>query len=515
MQFLPSSAADYNSLVSTAGQILSATVSQHGGPSFETVFSSFIEEGRSDYSGRPAGFAALEEASGTIDSEKASLLKDALKKRNVQDASLQALEDLMASGAPVTVGKVFGVLSGASRVSGALEGKDRDSFQMLMSKLGFSKEESDELVDLTDAGKISAAWRRIAKKLEGLGGEGVDVHSDEFSALLKGLDISGPARARMEKAFGAGGLTLTREQLNALLAEAGRELAAKDLAAGAARAQMRDAMNEAMQAAKIKEKADAVADKRGARHLDQSEAVMQDTVFKKAAKGGNLADREKEREFDDANDGRSRAERILSKVADKAETRSETKAQKADAGDALSRMMHRIDTAGAQSAPDSTAPGQNLRQTAQAFRQEIFSQVEKGILQNAQNGSRQITLQLDPKDLGQLTLVLSVREGEVKALIRAENAESATALREQMAELKANLESQGMKVSALEVETQVRQDLNGQWDGAGEHNLMRDANERARMLRLNGLRKEAGESNGPASAHISAPRQETGLHIVA
>jgi hypothetical protein len=76
------------------------------------------------------------------------------------------------------------------------------------------------------------------------------------------------------------------------------------------------------------------------------------------------------------------------------------------------------------------------------------------------------------------------------------------------------LEAQGLKVKELDVQTQMHNnDLTGQWTGAREHNLMQDAQERARMIRLSLLRREA---DGAASAKpVGEPGEQTGLHIVA
>ena len=139
------------------------------------------------------------------------------------------------------------------------------------------------------------------------------------------------------------------------------------------------------------------------------------------------------------------------------------------------------------------------------------------MLQNMQNGSRQLTLQLNPENLGTVTVILSVHQGEVKAHIRTENQESAAVLQEQMAELKASLEAQGLKVKELDVQTQLQDNsLANQWDGTREHNLMHDAQERARMERLSKMRREAGAESATTAQSIQHKHAEqNGLHIVA
>ena len=91
MQFFPaaltSAANTVASAVDNAAGAFGAQVSalststQHAG--FDTVLSSFIEEGRTDYSGRPAGFAAFEKESGTLDEAKGNQIISSLRKRKV------------------------------------------------------------------------------------------------------------------------------------------------------------------------------------------------------------------------------------------------------------------------------------------------------------------------------------------------------------------------------------------------------------------------------------------------
>jgi flagellar hook-length control protein FliK len=176
------------------------------------------------------------------------------------------------------------------------------------------------------------------------------------------------------------------------------------------------------------------------------------------------------------------------------------------------------DAVGSEFAPATAVPAQNLNSIARSFRQEIFSQVEQGILSGTQNGTNRLTLQLNPVELGQVTVILSVHQGEVKATIRADQPESAGILREQMGQLKAALEAEGLKVKELDVQTSLREELAAdQRDGHQEHNLMRDAEERDRMMRLARIRRNAAGQTDQTESLESAPREneQAGLHIVA
>jgi hypothetical protein len=87
-----------------------------------------------------------------------------------------------------------------------------------------------------------------------------------------------------------------------------------------------------------------------------------------------------------------------------------------------------------------------------------------------------------------------------------------------MAELKTALEEQGLKVKELDVQTGLSDSgLADRWDGHREHNLMQDANQRDRMVRLARIRRESGSDMDGKSAleRPQAADSNAGLHIVA
>ncbi|MFP4071337.1 MAG: flagellar hook-length control protein FliK [Desulfovibrionales bacterium] len=101
----------------------------------------------------------------------------------------------------------------------------------------------------------------------------------------------------------------------------------------------------------------------------------------------------------------------------------------------------------------------------------IFDQVESGILQGLGQGRRQLTLQLNPPDLGRVQVILQVHNKEVQAVIRSGNQEVHRAIAEQVVQLRESLEQQGFKVTKLDVQTQTEnQQFAGTWNGAEGHN---------------------------------------------
>lgn len=155
---------------------------------------------------------------------------------------------------------------------------------------------------------------------------------------------------------------------------------------------------------------------------------------------------------------------------------------------------------------------------AATYNERIFEQVEQGILRNAMDGSRQITMRLDPPDLGRLTLNLTVANGEVKATIRTEQAEVTRMVTEQVAALKASLEEQGFKVTSLEVETRAQSEPGMEnWNSAEQHNKEQEQEARANFLRLSRNRAKEGDTldQNMQSGDQPATISETGLHLVA
>ena len=551
MQLLPTPSFDATAaaenLASSAQSAANAALNPDSQASFATVYSSFIEENRTDYSGLPQGFSAMEEEAGTVSRDKAELLKRELKKRNVHDASLQTIDQLLASGGPVTIGKIFGTLSGSSRISAALEGNESTDFMQAMQKLGFTKDEAEGLLGLSTDGKTSLLWQKMSQKIEALGGDKLDLHENEFQAVLKGLDMSDSAKKAMSKLFAQtpeGGLD--KAQLNTLFSEANREIAGKDLAARTTQAAMREAMVDALNAAKLKEISQPSADVRGSNRSNKAEQRMHhalseealalqkgvpsgadasgvlahDGTIKGTASAGADANQKhfegQGRSHQDELGGKSRAERILAKDP---EGKSEPKAVE-PGQDALQQLMSKVNVQAGGAGQSSGAVASGDAQASAAvknFQQAIFSQVEQGVLQTGQNGVKQLTLQLDAGDLGQVTVLLTVNQGEVRATIRTDNVDTTSILNERMAELRTSLEESGLKVAELEVETRLGEDPSShQWNGTQEHNLMHDAQERARVTRLAMLRRD--EAAGVQGAHLAptpATTAQTGLHIVA
>jgi flagellar hook-length control protein FliK len=167
--------------------------------------------------------------------------------------------------------------------------------------------------------------------------------------------------------------------------------------------------------------------------------------------------------------------------------------------------------------------GSGAGKTAKAFDPALAAraarQVESGILRTVGQDAKQLTLNLSPDELGKLSVTVTVKDKEVKAVIKADNADTAAMLSDQAAKIKQTLEDQGFKVTKLEVQTGIARDNQNAWQNPEQHNeawAQREALERARSsqnLARNGL---TGLAEQPAGfVPTNAMSQAAGLDLFA
>lgn len=158
--------------------------------------------------------------------------------------------------------------------------------------------------------------------------------------------------------------------------------------------------------------------------------------------------------------------------------------------------------------------------------EQAAAQLERGILSSMQDGTRQLTMKLDPGELGNVTVTLSVRNGEVNATIRPDRTETAQAINDQLHVLRNALEQQGLKVDRLEVQTQLQDNSFSQaWQDAAQHNAGQEQQarsaERERFRRLRRMR-DGDDASAQSTADVSgftgerpATLTASGLDIIA
>lgn len=178
------------------------------------------------------------------------------------------------------------------------------------------------------------------------------------------------------------------------------------------------------------------------------------------------------------------------------------------------------------SMPAQTSANQMAAQTARnsgTTAARVLSQVEQGVFSALADGTKRLTLNLNPVELGAVSVVLSSRNGEVSALIKPERAETASMLAQQADVLRHSLEQQGIKVDKVDVQTPQSQNNGQNWQGMDQHNAAQEHQAQQqtmnRLRRLGTLHGSAGEVipdiSGQALRQSARTTPSSGLNLVA
>ena len=187
-------------------------------------------------------------------------------------------------------------------------------------------------------------------------------------------------------------------------------------------------------------------------------------------------------------------------------------------------LLSKVDTQSAAVAGRGSTPAYAAAQAAQAAQagqnisdvqdpsaaapigRQVAQQVEQGMLSTVKGGGTRLDLQLNPQELGSITVSLSVRNGEVSATIRSEKSETNDMISRQVDAIRTNLEQQGLKVDKLEVRQETQQEQNSaSWQDFNQHNSQQE--EDARREELARLRNLATVRNSTNSSNISTLEQ--------
>lgn len=156
---------------------------------------------------------------------------------------------------------------------------------------------------------------------------------------------------------------------------------------------------------------------------------------------------------------------------------------------------------------------------------QAVQDVTQAMLSSLKDGAKRMDLQLSTAELGTLSVSLTVRNGEVSALLRSDSQETADMLQRQLEHIRVALEEQGLKVDKVEVQLQAKDEQNMLWQDLDQHNFQQEQHARreafARLRSLASVRQTASQHSHSAlerSMHIpggTASSTQGGLNLVA
>ncbi|TVM19795.1 hypothetical protein DPQ33_00730 [Oceanidesulfovibrio indonesiensis] len=191
------------------------------------------------------------------------------------------------------------------------------------------------------------------------------------------------------------------------------------------------------------------------------------------------------------------------------------------ASEKSSEFFSVVDRSQAEARASATA-----ERTAQAFRREgslpreTMRNLEQAFMRNLGEGQRQLTLRLDPPQMGRVAVLLTVKNNEVSATLRTEKHETGQMLAEQLQQLRHSLEQQGLKVQKLDVQTQLNNSNHQSWMGMDGHNMAREHSTRQQTLNAWKQMRGANDSE-TALAHdvqhgsVQEQISQGGIHLIA
>lgn len=522
-------------------------------------------------SGKQAGLGVQ---SLTLTREDFAGLREGLAKYGFSEQELDELQALVNSKGGLTWGKLVSAtarkMAGLDAFPVELSQEETRSIQSFFQKVGCTPQEAEDLQDKLRKGETTAVWQALEGKLAALPeGSALDLDAGEIEALCKALRLDADQSGRLRTAIKEdGSARLAIKDLQAVVSELKTDAAQKAADRSATATALRDLVAEAFESARDKASVESNADRRpgdearrarllaeaaederqaeedqyrplsGKRADESGEAADQSSRLpgsgrSRLAQDGQQKDGEAKAGLgQDKQSGRQAGDQAAAQNA-QADTRTEDQKAWAEFWGKVARdragsaeMKAEVKAAStenptilaAEAAAKAEAAAADPAAGLEKFApRQVLRQVESGIFRNLSEGTKQLTLRLDPPDLGKLNLQITVRGQEVNVVLKAENADAGRMLQENMHQLRQTLEDQGLKVGKLEVQTQLSDGNQSQaWAGADRHNEARDRDEAARALdRMRILRGGNAVVQEMQTGDVTAIHSHEGLSVIA
>ncbi|NDV22786.1 flagellar hook-length control protein FliK [Desulfovibrio sp. JC022] len=472
-------------------------------------------------------------------------IKEELEEYGLDKKDIADLEEKVMSENGLTYGQLVSELSGMMKgMKGiTLSPVQEQNLNSIFSQLGFNPAESKGLLASIRQGKLSDVVEKMQAKLASMPDSAkLQLSEDEAKTLTDLFKLGGGAGKKISQLLSSEGATAGDFKkgfsvLKTALAQQQADQDAKDLklvksVASSLHSAMEKASDQSPSMVRMAS-AEVISDSMGA-SKDVSESAKQDVQNGQNGensaqkdsnpnlKGDSSPGKQNAGQSDDKNSNRHWLEQLLSDSDDvdtwndffgKLSDESFVKGEGNLNGNIFGNGMGTL-----QSAVKSAQVGKTSTVWENTARSNVLEQVQEGIFKNLGQGRKQLTLQLNPHDMGTVNVMLQVKNKDVQATIRAENPETAKVIAEQLEVVKQALEEQGLKVEKLEVQTGISDgQTDSSWKNAEDHNsaqyqeMMSEMRKRWQTLRQEGTSLAQEMQSLDQKAQIS----QSGLYIVA
>ncbi|WP_319582247.1 flagellar hook-length control protein FliK [uncultured Pseudodesulfovibrio sp.] len=474
-------------------------------------------------------------------SEDLDGVRDDLKEYGMSDEEIAAIEEKVNSDEGMTWGQFVSTV--AKKIADSRETELTDekkaSLAGFFGKLGFTQKESDKLISQLEKGQFDKVLGQVEAKIAAMPADQQTMFTkDEVEAFVSSMGLSKEFVTQVQELFSTNTLpkdmkqafTQIRQELAGLDKKDQKLVKAVGKAFASIMGDAHKATSAAMQvdeavdlkARVAEEKSDTnVREELAQAFRERKDAQSDNTVRRQAQQSATdkveiktdatAQDQVADKDVDPEAEHDRKWGNFFDKVSEEgSQTKESSASAKTDAATAASK------TALSQQAAANNS-------TAKAWEKvsapKVMKQVDQAVLKTLNNGAKQLTLQLTPENLGKLSIVLSVHGKEVSASIRAENSDAHKIISDNLHIIKQSLESQGLKVDKLDVQTGLADNQSfHNWFGESEHNLSR---EREAMIAMrNHMRSMRAQNGGTMAQDVQSVGErvitsDQGLHLIA
>lgn len=468
-------------------------------------------------------------------------VRDDLEAYGMTEEEITAIEEEINSEEGLTWGQFVARLAEkmAELRKVDLSDDQKDKLGSFFAKLGFTEKESADLISRLENGEQADVMKELQARIEALPeSKNLLITKDEVEAFSAAMNFSREFTAKIKEAFAKNVLPKDVKEAFTLMQQEMADMDEKDRelvrAVGKAVAQ---AMDRNVKESTVAKEVEAAVDLKPrvaedkprveTRHELKEEVRQEvkedvrealDTRRDAMAESGARASDKK------VMPEKAKAEMNMADQHSNKESENETwnnffSKLKDDSQQVRTQLQAKADAAQALKADTSDIAA---RARTQAWEKvsapKVMRQVENAVLQNLGNGTKRLTLQLTPENLGKLSVMLQVQGKEVNATIRAESPEAARVIMDNIDTIRKSLETQGLKVEKLDVQAGLADTKGDQnWFGNEQHNMARDREAIAHMRsHLKAMREGKGVlAQDVQSIRESAIRAEQGLYVIA
>lgn len=458
---------------------------------------------------RLSGAKAVPVSREAFEEMRPILAKAGLGTREIEELAARVQAGALTWGQ--LVHSVAGQMSGAKKPV-ELSADQSQQMQALFQKLGFAPDQAKGMVADVAAGDGLKVLSNIQQKLSTLPDSmSLSLDRQELAGLFKALRLPQDTAARFTKLMEG---EISVADMKGALAQLGQAMQEHRARGNAQDTETAKALVRIMD----KDVAKAVRDQDQTTGQAKADSSSPQLTYEMKAKERADTAWFDQREKRQAKSEDGAWQDFLTRVRAEGEATGQTRAGQSGGRDSLDALGAR---GGAlQNAQQGKAEAsQQGRAFDKVAAPRMLDQVQEALLKDLGQGRKQLTLNLDPESLGRLQVMLQVRDKDVHAVLRAEDADTARMLTAQLESIRRTLEDQGLKVQHLEVQTGLAGG-NGQQQAqfsADQHNQAQQRQELSRMFsQLRMLRGDGGDvAHEMHNEGVQAIIAERGLHIVA